>query len=279
MENFGIERLRNFVVVAEVRNISSAARRIGRTQSAVSLQIKSLEGMAGAALIRRLPHGVQLTPKGEDLLVHARIILKAHDRAFAAISRPPIIGDVKLGCPDDYVKLLPNVLALFAADYPMVQINLVCAPTPDLEKMLVAGDLDLSIMTRRAATKSQILRREPLVWVGRADMEQVTDSEILLAASHATSLDRLAAIEALDRAARPYKIVCESGSLAGLEAALDGGIAVAVLAKSIVPARFKILAEGWPRLPDVEVVVKHASGSPTAIAQKLEASLRLNLMR
>ncbi len=274
MEDLGIGRLRTFVAVADKGSVSLAAQQVGRTQSAVSLQMRILEELAGVRLLRRLRHGVQLTSKGEELLSHARTILRAHDRALLDISGQPVVGEISLGCPDDYAGMLPSVLTNFAAEYPRMQIQLTCAPTPDLRRMLGTGELDLTVVTQKRAKKEQLLRREQLVWVGRADMEKIDHPVVPLAVSHAESIDRLAALEALARSGRQFKIVCSSGSLSGIEAALDAGIAVAVLAGSIVPERLKVLRHGWPRLPLVDVAVLHASPRPSPVAKQLELRLR-----
>lgn len=279
MEDLGISRLRSFIAVADNSSVSEAAVQVGRTQSAVSLQMRNLEALTGAPLFRRLRHGVQLTPRGEELLAHARVILKAHDRALAEMSGQPAVGKIRLGCPEDYAQLLPAVLRDFAVEHPLTQTELECAPTPELQRMLDAGALDLSVLTLRRAKKSQLLRREQLVWVGRADMEKTEHPVIPLALSHAESVDRLAALDSLKRARRPYNVVCSSGSLAGIAVALDAGIAVAVLARSIVPTRFRILSDGWPELPKVDVAVVHGTSHPTSIAKKLASRLNLEASR
>ena len=72
--------LRSFVLIAEGRSFTDAATLVGRTQSAVSMQVKRLEDMLGQPLLNRGKGGaVELTPHGRYLLDHARQILALND--------------------------------------------------------------------------------------------------------------------------------------------------------------------------------------------------------
>ena len=277
MNSLGIRQLRSFVTVAKMNNISGAASQIGRTQSAVSMQMRNLEEVVGGLLLRRTRRGTQLTKKGERLLTHALAILKLHDQALADLSGQTIVGDIRLGCPDDYASLLTAALSDFAAEYPLIQVQLVCAPTPDLIRSMDNYALDLKIVTVKRARKDQLLRREQLVWVGRAGSALIDHSILPLAVSHAESIDRITALKSLRRAKRDYRIVCASGSISGLLVAVNAGIAIAVLARSIVPKNLAILQDGLPQLPQVDVALVQASDRPTQALRHLAAHLRREL--
>lgn len=76
--------LENFIAVAEEKNISAAARRIHIAQSALSIQLKTLEEETGCILLKRSPHGVSLSYEGEVFYRYARRMLaverELHDR-------------------------------------------------------------------------------------------------------------------------------------------------------------------------------------------------------
>jgi DNA-binding transcriptional LysR family regulator len=75
--------LRTFVAIADARNFTHAASAVGRTQSAISMQMKRLEDAVGAALFERGPRGVRLTAKGEGFIANARRIVALLDEAAA----------------------------------------------------------------------------------------------------------------------------------------------------------------------------------------------------
>ena len=66
-----IALLRNFAVIAEAGVMSRAAEQVGRTQAALSQQLKKLESELQQTLMLRTAHGVTLTANGERLLAHA----------------------------------------------------------------------------------------------------------------------------------------------------------------------------------------------------------------
>jgi adenylate cyclase len=75
-----IDLLRSFLLIARGVSFTHTAERVGRTQAAVTLQIKRLEGMVGHRLLERgRGLGVRLTPKGEHLAVRARELVSLND--------------------------------------------------------------------------------------------------------------------------------------------------------------------------------------------------------
>jgi DNA-binding transcriptional LysR family regulator len=67
-----IDLLRSFVLIADGGSFTRAAERVGRTQSAISLQVQRLESIVGHRLFIRGKDGVRLTPQGQYLLDRAR---------------------------------------------------------------------------------------------------------------------------------------------------------------------------------------------------------------
>ncbi|RUZ47379.1 LysR family transcriptional regulator, partial [Mesorhizobium sp. M7A.F.Ca.CA.004.05.2.1] len=77
--------LRTFVAIAETGNFTKAAEQAGRTQSAVSMQMKKLEELIGASLFERGSRGVALTRRGGELIVNARRIVSLLDETSASM--------------------------------------------------------------------------------------------------------------------------------------------------------------------------------------------------
>ncbi|MGT2467364.1 LysR family transcriptional regulator [Mesorhizobium atlanticum] len=158
--------LKTFVAVVESGSLSNAAPRVGRSQSAVSMQMQRLEDMVGNQLLVRGPRTVTPNAAGEDFLIYARRLLKLSDEAWASVTRPKETGSVRLGVPDDYAAfLLPPVLSRFAEDHPLVTVELVCEQSTALVKTLAEGRLDLAIVTRLPDQPLEVIRLERFVWV------------------------------------------------------------------------------------------------------------------
>ena len=164
------ELLRSFVLIAEGRSFTAAATLVGRTQSAVSMQVKRLEEVLGQPLLNRGKGGaVELTPHGRYLLEHARQILALNDLVMATFRTPLMSGTVRLGSPDDYaLAYLPAILKRFAETHPAVQVDVRCSPSGELQRSLKAGDLDLTLLSNGHQPPdwpAVQLWRGPLVWV------------------------------------------------------------------------------------------------------------------
>ena len=276
-----IDLLRSFTVVAEVRTLSHAASRIGRTQSALSQQMKRLEEIVDQPLFQRTGRGVVLTNPGERLLIHAQRILRMHDEAMADLSGKGLSGTVRFGCPDDYATVfLPHLLRQFSSRHPDALVEVVCAPTPRLLEQLDMHALDLAMISLpESAPNYDIIRREPLVWVGYPGLDAAHFDPLPLALSDPDTLDHVAACEALQRAGRAYRIAYASSSLAGLTALVRSGQAVAVITQTAVAPDLCILNgdPGLPALPGIGITLKFERARPSHLVKVFAEHIRLTL--
>jgi DNA-binding transcriptional LysR family regulator len=276
-----IDLLRSFTLIAEARALSHAAERVGRTQSALSQQIKRLEQTVGQALFQRTGRGVVLTEAGERLLGHAQRMLRLHDEALAEVSGKGLSGMLRVGCPDDYAQaFLPALLRGFAARHPQVQVQLHCAPTPRLREQLGRHALDLALVSLpETAEPREVIRREALVWVGGPGMDSRLYDPVPLALSDPDTLDHVAACEALRRAGRAYRVAYASSSLSGLTALVRSGQAFAVLTHSAVPPDLQLLRPdaGLPALPGVGLAVETDASRARAPCEAFAAHIRATL--
>src|SRR3954466_9439518 len=95
--------IRAFLTVAETGSVTHTARRLNRSQGAVSQQIKRLEQLSDKLLFSRAGQRMVLTPEGENLLGAAAHFVAANDRIWAALSEPVIQGEVRFGAPYDII--------------------------------------------------------------------------------------------------------------------------------------------------------------------------------
>lgn len=274
-----IDVLRNFIAIADTTVMSRAAKQVGKTQAALSQQVRKLEDAVQHPLMIRNGRGIKLTMHGERLLAHAQKILRVHDEAVAEMTGVSLSGRVRFGCPDDYARVfLLGLLQSFARQHPQVFIEVVCAPSPRLLERMKDQALDIAIISQPdSAERGQFLRCEPFVWVSSKGSDAFKLDPLQLALSDPDALDHLAATSSLERAGRDYRIAYASGSVAGLLAVVRSGQAITVLTQTGVPPDLQILppaASGLPSLPSVGITVQIARPNPSRLVSRFEAHVR-----
>src|SRR4051794_29141374 len=100
--SLNVEFLRTLVTANDLGGFNRAASQLGRSQSAVSLQMSKLEEVIGRPLFRREGRGLGLTETGDLLLGYARRILELNDEAVAASRGIAVEGSVRFGVPQDF---------------------------------------------------------------------------------------------------------------------------------------------------------------------------------
>lgn len=270
--DFQIDWLRALVAVVDAGSLSAAAPLVHRSQSAVSMQIKKLESALGRPVLLRGPRHLEVTPAGAELLSYARRVLDLQAEAHTALFGPQLAGRVRLGVPDDYASAyLTPVLRSFSHRYQGVEIELTCEQSTALIPRVVKGELDLALVSRDRPQRGHFLFEEPLVWVGSPQYEVWRRDPLPIAVYESASMARQATLSALAARRRTYRIVYHSSSLAGQLAAVESGLAVAVLTHCSAPAHLQILQDlpiefALPALDSMHVAVLRSKASHRSAA-------------
>ena len=265
--------LHTFVAIVESGNFTSAAKRVHLTQSAVSMQVRRLEALLERRLFERSGRSVKLTGAGALLFDHARRVLHVYGQAMMALDQSPLEGEITLGAPDDYVmSFLPRVIARFCENYPSVRLNIVCEPSRLLATRFTDGSVDVALFTEGEGLGGGIVvHREPLVWVTSADHDAHKQNPVPLAVFHTGDVFRRYAIEVLEESGRHSRTVVTSVSFAGINAALEAGIAVAVIMRSCTRPGMRVLTpqQGFPRLPELNIILQRTDREPLELVDPL----------
>lgn len=269
--------LRSFISVVETGSISETARRLGRTQPAITLQMNRLEDLTGKVLFRPDSRKPVLTDEGDLVLSYAKSILRLHDELLGRLSSPDIEGHVVLGTPDLYAAyLLPSILALFRKSFPRIQVELRCSLSTPLVQLVQKREVDIALVTRLPGfTGGQVVRQEQLIWAMGEGHDTHLAEPVPLALLPPGNIYRDHAIEGLERAGRKWRIACVSESVGGLQAAVFAGMAITVLCKSALVHGMKQIGinEYFPPLPKVDLLLYRASGQSTSAAMALHEYL------
>jgi DNA-binding transcriptional LysR family regulator len=254
--------LRSFAFIAEESSFTRAAERVGRTQSAVSMQIQRLEQQLGQKLLLRGKGGsVHLTAHGTYLLDRARELLALNDSIWNNFQQPATRGAVRLGTPDDYaLRYLPTLLRRFADSHPTVEVDVLCAPSRELVPKLKDGTLDIALISEGHEPRlwpAEELWRGKLCWItsDRYAPHRQTPLPVALATEDCSW--RAAAVTALERAGLRYRIAYTSATQIGTHAPVMAGLAVTVSTISWLPEGLRLIRpeEGLPELPDFRILL------------------------
>ena len=263
--NLQTDYLRTFIALAETKGFTKAGIQVNRSQSAVSMQIKRLEEEIGKKLFDRVGKSVKLTDEGHILIEYAMRIVKEHDDAIRALSKPDLEGFIRFGSPEHYtIGMLPNLLARFASAYPDVLVEMRCENSDVIKEAVDKGELDVGICTQ-ISDGGQIISHDPVVWAADPGFVMQNHKTVSIAVFEDDCIFRTWAIEALEKSGISYRIVYVSRSISGLIDAVRAGFAIAPIIASNVPSDLKIvgLDNGLPVLP-VSNIVLHKTRKVTS---------------
>ena len=282
--NLDLDLVRTFVTIADTRSFTRTGERLGRTQSAISLQVRRLEDRLGVRLLARDPRRVGLTEAGESFLPKARRLLRVNDEIIAEVTGEDLEGEVRLGAPEDFATVhLPDILGAFARAHPRVALAVTCDLTLNLLDRLQAGALDLALVKREPLGPDLGVRvwREPLVWVAADRGVLKPEAPAPLVIAPAPCVYRRRAVAALEARGRTWRAAYTSPSLAGQHAALRAGLGLTVLPREMVPDDLVLLgeADGLPPLEDAEIALLKARGGAPRAADRLAEFILASLDR
>jgi len=276
-----IDLLRAFLAVADGGSFTAGARSLNRTQSAVSMQIKRLEDLMGGQLFDRRMRRPKLTRQGEMLASYARRMIALNDETLMRVRNETAYGMVRIGINEDYaVRLLPDLLSRFALTHPNVAIEMEMGFRSSLmDRLGTVFDIVLAIQPDGAGN-GEVIRRGRAVWVGSQRHAAQSEEVLPLALHPAECQFRQAALAALDRAKRKWRIAYVSQSLAALEAVVATGAAIMVTNLQTLPKGLVALSarDGLPALPTFETALHRAprngSSAVAALARFLGDELK-----
>ncbi|MEP0940137.1 MAG: LysR family transcriptional regulator [Rhizobiaceae bacterium] len=263
--------MRSFAVISEFGSFSAAARRVNRTPSAISMQMKKLEDQLGRQLFIRDGRKVRLTADGETLLGYAHDMLRLNDAAVARFQVPALEGLVRFGAPDDFgTQYVPSILKRFAQTHPLVEVEVVLATSRELLKRMDHGSLDLALVTSVPQGINDgigdVVYVEQLVWVGLKGGKAHKLPTKPIALAEQGCCWRESALERLIESGVDYRVAYISETAIGQQAAILADLAVAPMPVSMVTPQFDIFTsrDGLPDLPTYQINLVHPSETTAA---------------
>lgn len=148
LNDLDLNKLHVFLAVADLGGISAAARRLGRTRSAVSQSVSSLEASLGVSLFDRVGKSMLLTRPGRRLHEQGREYQRGLARVVDELSDESgeVHGLVRIGLFLGFPRVrFAAFLTRFRAQHPRATVRIVFAPQDDLQRRLLANRLDYTL--------------------------------------------------------------------------------------------------------------------------------------
>ncbi len=278
--NLDLDTLRTLSVAQELGSLAQAAEQLGRTPSAISLQMKRLQDDLGIVLFRKDGRNLALTEAGVVVLDYARRILALNDELLDTMQGTSIAGNISLGCTQDFASILPSVLSQFSLLYPRMQIELRIEGNAALADAVEASQIDLAVVIgHEGRAAAQTAGHLDLVWIAASGFALPQDQPLPLAALGPQCIFRRRAIRHLDEREIQYRIASSSPSLDGLWASLLGGLGVT--ARTVLNLPDGLIASGslygLPELGQLPVTLQRSAHSDSKAIDRMAALLSQSL--
>lgn len=265
LTNVPTDLLRTFVTVVDLGSYTRAGEALGRTQPAISLQIRRLEELLRTQLINTEGRQIRLTDGGVALGPYARQILRLNDDIVAHYAAEALSGWIKVGLPTDFANaFLLGAITRFAASHPDVRIEVESRLSRDLRKELAADRLDMVVAIAPTQDEAFLVNTATItpIWAV-AESFRWEDQSTLPLVRHPDPCeyaDRMR--DALRVSHKAWKTKMVSGDVSGIQAAVLAGIGASALTPATLMPGLRIgtLAEGFPPLAPLRIGLfyKHA---------------------
>lgn len=269
--NIDTVALQCFLAVVETGNLTKAALRVGRTQSAITQQMAKLESMVGKQLFYRGKH-FALTYEGEIFYGYARQIFALHREAIDRFNQPELQGEFRFGMPEDFASVyLSDVLVDFSLTHPRVFVNVECDLTLNLYERFKKKEFDMVLLKMnrpKDIPQSVEVYSEKLEWVCHHSLMIGPDKVIPLVLSPEPCVYRARALKALNAANIKWRVVFSSPSYAGTMAAVKAGLGITVLPRTMIPEQLNVLNNlDLPILNDTHIcLLKENTQNPALLS-------------
>ena len=270
--NLPTDLLRTFIAVVELGGHSKAGLLLGRSQPAISLQIRRLEEIVRAPILVQEGRAILPTAAGEALLSYAREMVRINDEAVRYFHRSDVNGVLRIGFPTDYaVAFLQSTLTGFHQRHSDVDLEIHCDLSRELHQQLRSDTLDIIVATMPAVRMPYLSRAwvEQPIWAASNTLDLPPDRPVPLGA-HLEGCDyRSRMIDALDASERRWRIVYTGPGISGLQNAVLNGMCVTALTQATLLPGMRELgeADGFPKLEPLRIGLfyKHPRLSPAGL--------------
>jgi len=281
-----IKQIRAFEAVARTRSITKAAEEICVTPPAISSQLKTLQNLIGADIIKRESDGLRPTQIGLEILAlsdHMEAAINLSARKIKAV-KDGKSGTVGLAVVSTGKYFAPAIIAAFMNAYPGIKLRPVIGNRQIVLKALETKAVDMAIMGRPPASLDVVahtLGEHPNILIAPpghrlAGVQKIKPTDLLketLLTRELGSGTRTLAIQYMDRVGEGLGYpTMEIGSNESIKQAVMAGLGIAMISAHTVMAELeqgRLITLNMPGLPIIRHwILVHSKNSPLSGAAK-----------
>lgn len=245
-----LRNLASFVRASELHSFSQAAKELGYSQSAISMQISQLESELDTRLFDRVGKTIALTPQGRQFFEYAQNILRMVENAQSVMRNATNVnGQLRIAMAESIcMSLFPDTLTEYRRLYPDVQLIIKSSTTENMFRALAQNDVDLVYQLDNQVYRSDLVvplcTRVPIIFIAPADhpladkqsvdLEECVNYPFILTEkglSYRSQLDALLAARGLE-----IKPVLEIGNTDVICRLVESGMGLAFLPEFVARA-------------------------------------------
>jgi DNA-binding transcriptional LysR family regulator len=292
-------QLAAFCAVVERKSFSQAAERLGVTQPAVSLQVRSLEKRLGTQLLDRSGRRVEPTEAGRRLYRGAQRLLALEEQLVDEVTGEgdgELQGELRLGASTGPAAVVvPLLLCEFQLENPGVKVVLSVHDTQSVVELVAAREVELGIVG--AARRHRSVRFEPFFedevvlacppghpFAGRTVPVEELRGERLILMQEGAGVRQIVddALRAIGLRLRDLDVRLELGLQESVRSAVQAGYGVAFISRSAVETELAAGALAFARVAGIEAtreisLVRATGRAPTRAADAFVAFARERL--
>jgi DNA-binding transcriptional LysR family regulator len=271
-----IELLRTLALIADTGSVTRVAAELGLTQSAVSAQLKRLEGLASGELFTRRGRGVGLTERGAMIARHARRIVAMSEQLQSLIGSDQRRPTIRVGLPSGLdAELVGEVLKGLSSQLEE-NVFVTCDIREILLRSLNAGHVDVVFIGETSPIDAKVLSEwwERWEWVKAPNFVLSPGAPVPLVGWPGSLSDRMC-MAALQRSDIAHSVVFTAHDRSIRKAAVLAGLGLmAASERSIEVSKLGIARDYYlPPLPNVRVGVYLREGFDTKLGERVAAAL------
>jgi len=256
--NLPTDLLRAFVSVIDLGGYTRAADALGRTQPAVSLQMKRLEELLDARLLTHEGRELKVTEEGEALAVYARQLLRLNDEAVAKLKGRAAKGQLRVGLPTDFsVAFLQEAISDFAREQAKVTMSIACDLSRKVMDLLHADELDIAIALLAKDKNPYLVRswEERPIWAVGRDVTLNRQVPVPLVTHPEGCEYRRRMTAALAAEGRGWRIAYTTPEIGGLQRAVSAGMGVTALTRKTLLPDMRVLTarDGFAAMEPIRI--------------------------